>query len=297
MKTISKLGFTMFLVAAVFFSCKRAENPNEEAPSEISKQTTSVLSSSAVVEKKESDRKFIRTADIKFKVKNVTQSTYAIENIVTKFDGFITHTHLQSTVIEKLKTKISPDSTLETIKYNVENKIIIRVPNARLDTVVKSIALQIDFLDYRIIKADDVSLQLKGNKMAEKRGIDHEKRLEKAIDTKGKKLDSVVEAEENLASKKEQTDGKIIENLSLQDQVAFSTLTLEIYQDETVKQELKANTMSSDTYRPHLGLLLLDGLKTGWYMIVNSIVFATQLWALLLIGLLGFLLYKRYLKK
>ena len=34
--------------------------------------------------------------------------------------------------------------------------IWIGVPNTRLDTVIKTIAKQIDFLDYRVIKADDV---------------------------------------------------------------------------------------------------------------------------------------------
>ena len=78
-------------------------------------------------------------ADIKFKVKNVPKSTYAIEDATTKFGGFVTYTNLQSTISEKNETKVSQDSTLETTKYIVENNITIRVPNTRLDTVIKTI--------------------------------------------------------------------------------------------------------------------------------------------------------------
>src|SRR6187431_2047217 len=168
MNKIVKRGLILLAVISLIISCKKSEAPSEElADAKISSDT---ISSSAAVEKEGSTRKFIRTADIKFKVKNVTQSTYTIENITNKFDGFVTYTNLQSTIIDEFETKISLDSTLQTIRYNVENDITIRVPNKRLDTVIKSIAKQIDFLDYRIIKADDVSLKMLSNQLSQTRG-------------------------------------------------------------------------------------------------------------------------------
>jgi Domain of unknown function (DUF4349) len=294
MKTIAKLGLAILTVSAILYSCKQSESSPEESASENVKSTKDVVSSSAAVEKKDSNRKFIRTADIKFKVKNVPQSTYAIENATNKFGGFVTYTNLQSNVSEKIETKISQDSTLETTKYNVENNITIRVPNTQLDTVIKIIAKQINFLDSRLIKADDVSLQILSNQLAQNRSSNHEKRVEKAIDTKGKKLNTIIDAEENLSSKKEENDNKKLENLSLQDQVNFSTLTLQIYQRETIKQEMIANPK---TYRQNIGSQILDGLKTGWFMLEAIIAFVVQLWAILLIGIAGFFGYKKYFGK
>ncbi|WP_281282470.1 DUF4349 domain-containing protein [Flavobacterium daemonense] len=188
MKTIAKLGLTSLMITALFFSCKKADYSSAESTADITVSTDSTaISSSAAVEKKDSKQKFIRTADIKFKVKNVVKSTYAIENAVTKFGGFVTYTNLQSTVHDQIKTKISQDSTLETTKYSVENNITIRVPKTQLDTVIKSIAKQIDFLDFRVIKADDVSLKILANQLSQKRSSVSEKRVEKAIDSKGKK--------------------------------------------------------------------------------------------------------------
>jgi hypothetical protein len=189
------------------------------------------------------------------------------------------------------------DSTLQTIRYNVENDITIRVPNKRLDTVIKSIAKQIDFLDYRIIKADDVSLKILSNQLTQTRSVNNEKRIEKAIDTKGKKINDIMEAENTLANKKEQNDNTKLDNLSIQDQVNFSTLTIKIYQNESVKQEIIASTKDSNFYKPNIGIRILDSLKSGWYVLINIIVFLFEIWWLLVFTIGGFFLYKKYIKK
>ena len=296
MKTIAKLGLTSIVITALLFSCKKADTTAADTAFSASTDSTAV-SSSAAVEQKDSKQKFIRTADIKFKVKNVVKSTYAIENATQKFGGFVSYTNLQSTINNQIKTKVSQDSTLETTKYTVENNITIRVPNTQLDTVIKTIAKQIEFLDFRVIKADDVSLKLLSQQLSKKRSASTEKRIEKAIDSKGKKINDIVEAENTLANQKEANDNNTIENLSLQDQINFSTITLQLYQNETVKQEIIASEKDSSSYKPNLGIQILDSLKTGWYILETIFVFMITIWPLLLIGFGGFFLYKKYGKK
>nr|WP_315246442.1 DUF4349 domain-containing protein [uncultured Flavobacterium sp.] len=302
MKTIAKLGLTTFVITAVLFSCKKAEATAEATADYALTDSTAVLSSTAIsssaaVEKKDSKQKFIRTADIKFKVKNVVRSTYAIENATQKFGGFVTYTNLQSTIQNQIKTKISQDSTLETTKFTVENNITIRVPNTQLDTVIKTIAKQIDFLDFRVIKADDVSLKLLSNQLSQKRSTNTEKRVEKAIDEKGKKINDIMEAESTLANQKEANDNRTIDNLSLQDQINFSTITLQLYQNETIRHETIASEKDSAAYKPNLGIQIIDALKSGWYILQAILIFFINLWPFILISIGGFLLYKKYLKK
>lgn len=292
----TKIVLTLLALGLVL-SCKEsASKENAAYAEEATTDSTSVVSSSAAVENKNSNRKFVRTADVKFKVKNVAKSTYAIEDATTKFGGFVTYTNLQSNIHSEDRTKVSQDSTLVTTKYKVDNNITIRVPNTKMDTVIKTIAKQIHFLDYRIIKADDVSLQMLSNELAQKRSNSSKKRLENAIDSKGKKLNQVVKAEETLDAKKEQNDASKLQNLSLQDQVNFSTLTLNIYQDESIKQEMVANEKSINAYRPNIGLQIWDSVKTGWFMLEHIISFVVVLWPFALIGFLGFLRYKKFLK-
>jgi hypothetical protein len=156
---------------------------------------------------------------------------------------------------------------------------------------------EVAFLDSRLIKADDVALQLLSNKMAQKRLTSHQKRLEKGIDTKGKKLNDITNAEDKDLDRETESDETVLKNLSLEDQVNFSTVTLYLYQRESVLQEIMANEKNINTYRPHIGLQVWDSLKTGWFMLEAIIAFIVQLWALILIVILGLFGYRKFVKK
>lgn len=301
MKHLSKLTLALLLFGLVF-ACKQGDYNAEarsDAKTEIASDSTAVEanSSNAVVQPKQPQRKFVRTADLKFKVKNVAKSTYAIEKIVGQHGGFITFTDLKSTINEHDETQVSQDSTLETTRYTVDNTITLRVPNTQLDSALTAISKEVDFLDSRLIKADDVALQLLSNKLAQKRIAHSQKRLEKGIDTKGKKLTDITTAEDHALDKATESDDTIIKNLSLEDQMNFSTVTLYLYQRETVKKELVVNEKSTNACRPHIGLQIWDSLKTGWYMLEGIIAFVTQLWALFLMAILGYVGYKKLVKK
>jgi len=298
MKTTLVFGVAAFF-AVLVISCKQGELSQEEAV--LSEKTSAdesmknVLSSNAAVQNPDDKRKFVRTADIKFKVRNVAQSTYKIENAVGKFGGIVTNTDLQSQIEDRSQMKVSADSTLQTTKYSVRNNITLRIPNTKLDTVIKSIAKEIDYLDFRVIKADDVSLRLLAADLSQQRFSDHTKRLQNDIDQKGKKLNDISNAENEVLNKKEQSDNTRIQNLSMQDQIKYSTVTLAIYQNETIKSELVAIEKYNKAYG-NFGLEIMDGLKTGWYILASIVAFVVQLWSLVLLALLGIFIYKKFLR-
>jgi hypothetical protein len=256
-----------------------------------------ISSSAAVENKKDSTHKFVRTADLKFKVKNVIKSTYNIEDIVKRQGGFVTLTNLQSNVDYRNDTKISADSTLETTHYTVTNTITIRVPNSKLDTTLKEISRNIDFLDFRIIKADDVALQLLSNSLTIKRSGRNEARITRAIDNRGKKLNETTVAEEVLLSKQEQADNARVANMSLRDQINFSTINIEIYQRQSIKRDVVTNYDNIAEYEPGFGTQLLDSLKYGWSMLEGLLVFLVKLWGLFLFAIVIYILYVKYFKK
>lgn len=298
MKTIAKAGTLAVIIAVVLFSCKKAEIPAEETADYATAVADSVTVSNTQEKttetpKKVEKRKLIRTADIKFKVKSVVQSTNLIENTTRKWGGLVTYSNLQSTINDQISTKVSQDSTLETTKYKVENTITLRVPQQNMDTVVKEIAKEIDYLDYRLIKADDVALRLLSNELLQKRSATNEKRIANAIDTKGKKINDIINAETQLENKKAQSDSSAIENLSLQDQINYSTITLQLYQREVVKQELVANEKQGYYFEPSIGIQILDALQSGWFHLLSLVVLLLKLWWLALIGLVIYWIFKK----
>lgn len=106
-----------------------------------------------------------------------------------------------------------------------------------------------------------------------------------------------MDAEEDLSSKRAVVDQAKLVNLALEDQINFSTITLQLYQRDCVSRELSSNEKNINRYRPHLGLKVMDGLKTGWYMLEEIIAFIIQFWTLFVLGGIGFWLYNRYWKK
>jgi len=254
-------------------------------------------STAAQVTKRDSLRKFIRTADMKFKAENVQKSTYIIEDIINKHNGFVTLSNLHANISYTNYTRVSADSSLESIHYVTENTMSMRVPNTSLDSVLKEMATQISFLDFRVIRAEDVSLQLMVNKWSQKRAERHHERLEKAIDTKAKKLRETTEAEESLASKEETADYAKLGNLSLIDQVNYSTINLQVYQRETIKNELVANETSIRAYEPGIGSKIKDSIMDGWFVLVGFIFILFKLWPLLPIGIVLWVILRRYYRK
>ena len=272
-KIILGLGLSILL-----FGCGQSRNEQMESKAMADSTSNAFISSSAAVENgKDTTRRFIRTADLKFKVKSVIKSTYDIENITNRQGGFVTFTNLTSDINNVTTTAVSADSSLETTYYTVTNSITLRVPNTKLDTTLKEISNNIDYLDFRIIKAEDVALQILSNNLTQKRSAKNEERLTNAIDNRGKKLNETTVAEEILLSKQEQADNAKISNLSLTDQIKFSTINLSIYQRQTIKRELISNDKNIDAYEPGFGTKILDALKYGWDILETFIVFLTKL--------------------
>lgn len=286
------LGFG--IIISLFGCGPSAEKKMENERMNDSTSNAFISSSAAVENSKDTTHKFIRTADLKFKVKSVIKSTYKIEDLTNRQGGFVTYTNLASNIENVITNAVSADSSLETTYYTVSNSITIRVPNTRLDTTLKEIAKNIDFLDYRVIKADDVALQILSNNLTQKRSAKNEKRISDAIENRGKRLNETTVAEEVLLSKQEQADNARLFNLSLKDQINFSTINLSIYQRQTIKRELIANNKNIDAYEPGVGSKILEALKYGWNILEAFIVFLIKLWGLLLFALIAYILYRKF---
>jgi len=257
---------------------------------------TYISSSAALENPSDTARRMIRTANIKFKVKDVIKATYNIENIAVKHDGFVENTNLTSQINYTKETTIKEDSTLLTTYYTVSNTLILRVPNIKLDTTLKEIAQFVEFMDYRIINAKDVTLELLSKRLEQNRLARYDSRMTNAIDNTGKRLNDVSGAEDNLLRRQTQADEAKLANLQTLDKIKFSTITLSLYQNQNIKYEVIAKEKTIKHYSTPLGIRFIDALKFGWTIVVESFLFLVNIWSIILIGAL-ILGSVRYFKK
>ena len=243
------------------------------------------ISSSAAVQGTDTVHRFIRTADLRFRVTDVVTATLAVEDIVGAHRGWVTRTTLRNEPRGQEVIAVSADSSVEITRFRLLNQITLRVPNAELDSTLRQIGRLVDVFDHRTILADDIRLRMMANAMAVRRAKAHSLHVAQAIDDQGRKLRETLAAEEALQASDEKRDQGILNNLELADRVAHSTVTLDLYQRDLTRKEMIANERNIDAYRPSLWSRVVRGLKDGWELVELTVAGLATIWPVL--ALLG----------
>ncbi len=220
---------------------------------------------------KPANRKFIRSAEVKFRVEDLHKTSQAIEEMVKGEKGFLIYTNFSNTVDNTSVVSVSRDSSLETVYYTIGNTITFRVPTVRFDTVLRQVEALADFLDYRIVKADDVSFQMLSNDLAVKRSVSGNKK-----------------------NNREQADNAAVSNLYLNDQLSYSTVSLLISQRQSLKRTMIANAANIKAYTPGFGTKMIDALLEGWSRVEELALFIIRFWAIIGLVLGLYFFYRRY---
>lgn len=254
-----------------------------------------VISSTAAITGSDTSHRFIRTADLAFRVKDVVQATLGIEDIVKAHGGWIVNTRLRSEPRGSQTIPVSEDSLLEISRFDLRNTVSLRLPDKDLDVALREIGAWVDLFDHRDITADDIKLRMTANALAERRAKAHSQRLGRAIDDRGRRLRETVSAEEALLASDEKRDQSLLNNLDLADRVAFSTVSLDFHQPTLTRQEMKASDHAIGAYTPSLGSRVLGALGDGWRLVEMLITGLAGIWpvVLLLGGSLWLLWRKR----
>ena len=89
---------------------------------------------------------------------------------------------------------------------------------------------------------------------------------------------------------------KKVENLLIDSKVKYSNITLNFYQDNTVKRVVVENDNLSD-FRPDFFKRFWLSIQTGWTIFTELILTLTNLWVIFLLVLLAYLGYRKYRKR
>ena len=296
-RTLSILVVFALLILASCSTNQRSYEPAIEIAADSTVAAPAELAQEVNLNTKTPEgRKFIRTADVKFKVKNVMSATEQIEDMAAGYGGFITYSNLENRVENRESTKISRDSILVTQLVVVENSMVLRVPNEKLDSLVRQFNKLITYLDYRIIKMDDVTLQFVANRMKSQRLNTYTKRQAGHVDNRGKKLGESTLAEDKILDRQMQADEVSVQTMSLEDQVNYCTINLAIYQEAIVVKSVKPNFEYVAASKPNIFSRIGDALIQGWWILEEIIVFFVKIWGVLLV-VVGIVILGLYLNK
>lgn len=238
----------------------------------------------------------IRTADLKFKVKNVQKVSEQIEDLVAQNKGFISYSNHNVDINRQETTQISADSSIERTYFNESNSITIKVPNKSLDITLRQLASMVEFLNSKTIKAEDVYLELLSNQLKIKRNSSFQNNVSTSNPKSVNSLLKVAEVEDIKLEKQTNADDALINNLSLNQQIAFSTITLEIYQRDAFKDSKVAFDKVIKPYEEPFYLQFWNSLNYGLIILENIVLAITKLWVLILIAIAGLWIYKKQIQ-
>jgi hypothetical protein len=271
-------------IISILFSCngdrKYASSDYAENRSVVSDSTSSDTTATP---------KIIKTADMRFRVKDVQQTKENLSATIKAQGGTITEFVIESVIQESDKVKYSLDSLKEITSYRKEGTLIAKVPSEKLDDFTNIVAKMAVFVDNQSMKMDDQSVTYLANKLKAQNRIAALNTIKKTATRKGNNVETAVYLGDDYIDKK-------IENMNIDNKVKFSTITLNFYQDNTVNTLVVANDRLSD-YGPGFFQRLGLNLFVGWSFFKEFILSLATIWPLFAVGIALFLIIRFLIKR
>ncbi len=211
-------------------------------------------------------RQIIKTADYRIQVEDVNASSRRANQLATKHGGYVS------------------DSELTNSSYETTNRITIRVPIARFDSLLNELGTEAIHTAHKRISSQDVTEEYVDITTRLKTKIEVRDRYIDILRTRAKTVKDVLDAEEQIRIIQEEIEAKEGRLRYLKDQVGMSTIRLELYQAIEYQPEPNA-------FHESFWTKLVGGVKNGWDLLQGIVIFFINIWPLLLIG--GVLWWKR----
>jgi len=229
--------------------------------------------------------KLVKTAGISFKVKDVKQTAHKISALTVGFDGMTMHEQIGSTPDHTQDVKVSKDSIMRITSFSTQAAITVKVPTARLEKFMDSVATMGLYVTDRNLDIDDKSLDYLSAQLKLKSRTELVEQQ-----SKGKVI--IKDPAKVLSLKDDMIDAQI-GNRQIDQAVKYSTVTLSFYEANTIKKEIIANDDPSAYSLPFFKRLGM-AVEYGCDLFVNVIVFIANLWLFILTGLILWIAARYY---
>ena len=265
-----------------------ASSESLQRESQVETRTTvdaaQVSSSAATFD--DGQRKFIRTAQAQFRVKDVYTSALAIEDVAAQQGGFVVDNDISAQTLSVQRRPAGDGKLLELAEYTVRGTLTVRVPSDKTQAFIRAIATQMEFLDQRGFDAADAQFQMLRQQLAYQREQQAQLELGQAVQS-GDRLDRKADVIAARTGSKLQRDEALIQQKEFEDRVAFSTINLTLYQLSKIRQtEMVDVEAVFEKHSPGFFWRLFSALRVGWYGLLDLLLALLQVWPLwLAVGL------------
>ncbi|WP_461788596.1 DUF4349 domain-containing protein [Pedobacter sp.] len=213
-------------------------------------------------------QKIIKDGNITLKSKNVIHSKKAIDQSLKKMDAYYESEDLQNNE--------------QSMAYNLK----IRVPAVNFERLIANLESGEDEIEAKNIQARDVTEEYVDieTRLATKR--EYLQRY-KQILAKAATVKDILAVEGNIRTLLEEIDSQEGRLKYLADQVSFSTLNINLYEQKNYIEQPKSSFLTR----------IKIALNSGWQSIVNFTLWLLGIWPYLTIALIGYVMIRRSIKQ
>lgn len=285
------MGESAAVAAAVEVAPQNREAPMLQGPGVDPSQVASDVATQV-----DPQRRFIRTAQAQFQVKDVYRTALAIEDEVASQGGFVVDNEISSQVQRVLSRPLAPGKRLELTEYSLQGQLTVRVPSERTQAFLRAVAAQMEFLDRRSFSARDAQFDLLRQQLASQRAQDEQRELGDAVQAGGKLADRT-DAIQSRGAARATRDEALIAQKEFEDRVAFSTITLSLRQDAQVRraERVDVDAVFRDN-GPGFFSRLGESLAVGWRAALDIVIALAALWPLWLTVVAAGVAWRRWRK-
>jgi uncharacterized lipoprotein YajG len=224
----------------------------------------------------EQKKELVKTADVSFKVKDVLKTGEAIAALTDQYKGMVMHHQTQSSVKGSENVHLTNDSIMLVSAYNTTADMAVKIPSEQLEKFINQVSHMGIYVNSSKMDIEDRSLDYLSSKLKA------ENREELVAQQKSGKV--TLKHPSEILSVKDDIVDKQINNLKTDEDVMYSTVTLNFYQSDTISKETIANNNPS-AYNIPLFQRLALAFENGWAIFVDMVVGLVNLWMFILAGL------------
>ncbi len=221
------------------------------------------LSSEVSINTIPKDLKIIKSANAKYKVDNVKLATRSIKRIAQRYHAYIS------------------DLRYTNDLYRKENRFTIKIPQQYFDTMMDSIGLVVDFVEYENITTKDVTEEYIDIETRLKTKLEVKSRYEGILRKNAKTVEDILKTEEKLRIIQEEIESAQGRLKYLTNKVSYSTIQIDLY--ETVEY-----TEEPESYSKTFFAKGKEGFANGWSIVEGFVLGLLYIWPLVLLGTILF---------
>ncbi|EEI90834.1 hypothetical protein HMPREF0765_3381 [Sphingobacterium spiritivorum ATCC 33300] len=264
----------------VLFSCNKLSDSSKVALSEPDaaepmalnledlSEPNAAVDAAAKVSLVVPQKKIIKTGSVSVESRDVAKSKKDLDALVSKHKGFYE------------EETLSKGNSIASYNLN------IRIPVQGYDSFIAELEGGKDNITSKSIQSQDMTGQYYDLDSRLKSKKAYLQRYTELL-SKARNVKEILEIEEQIRVIQEEIDATAASLKSLNEQVAYSTLSVYLYQEQS------NISIGADSF----GTKLVDAVRFGWTALETFFIILIRIWPFLLIGVLGFVFIRKYKKR